>query len=168
MYFVRYHTLKERLREGSLSDREALPYFLLFFAGLTVVHVVPTGEEFNEFDMVSGGLSVIFAIGGVLYAYEQNGRKKGFDLIQKFIVLGWVVSFRFLLVFLAGGIILFIVWAALGIGETTETIATSGFDVLVVALVELIFYQRIGRHIRDTRNIADKREAWGSGNQLPH
>ena len=148
MYFVQYHTLKERLRERSLSDREALPYFLLFFAGLTVVHVVPTGEEFNEFDIVSGVLSVIFGIGGVLYAYEQNGRKKGFDLIQKFVVLGWVVSFRFLLVLLS----VLIVWVVLGIEETTETRETDGFDVLFIALVQLIFYQRIGRHIRDTSN----------------
>ncbi len=152
MYFVRYHPLKEKLRERALSDREALPYFVLFFAGFTVAHVFPTIEDFNEFDMVSGGLSVIFAIGGVLYAYEQNERKKGFDLIQKFVVLGWVVSFRFLLVLLSVLIVLLIVWVVLGIKETTETLETDGFDVLFIALVELIFYQRIGRHIRDTRN----------------
>ena len=128
-----------------------------------VASVIPTGEEVNEFDMVSGVLSVIFAIGGVLYAYEQNGRKEGFDLIQKFIVLGWVVSFRFVLVFLTSVIVLLIVWVVLGIAEITETIETDGFDVLAVALVELIFYQRVGRHIRDTRNIAGEREALGNG-----
>ena len=111
--------------------------------------------------MVSGVLSIIFAIGGVLYAYEQNGRKEGSDLVQKFIVLGWIVCFRFILVCLAGFIVLLIVWAVLGIEETTETIETGGFDVLVVALVELIFYQRIGRHIRDTRNIAYEQGASG-------
>ena len=156
MYFVRYQPLKEKLKERSFSDREALPYFVLFFALFTGARVFPTVEEFNEFDMVSGVLSVIFAIGGVLYSYEQNGRKKGFDLIQKFVILGWVVSFRCFLVLLS----VFIVAAvALGVKETIETIETSetdGFDVLFIALVELIFYQRIGKHIRDTRNIASE------------
>ena len=55
-----------------------------------------------------------------------------------------------------------------GTEEISEASETGGFDVVVIALLELIFYQRIGRHIRDTRNIANEQVAWGSGNQLPH
>ena len=75
MYFVRYPPLKEKLRERSLSDREALPYLVVYFAIFSALGVLSVGE-FNEFDIVSGVLSVIFAIGGVLYSYERNGGNK--------------------------------------------------------------------------------------------
>ena len=99
MYFTKYHPLKEKLRDRSVSDREALPYFLIFLALTALVTVFPMFESFNEWDFVSGVLSVILAVGGVIYAYKCNGGKEGFDLIQKYVVLGWVVVIRCLLVF---------------------------------------------------------------------
>lgn len=91
MYFVRYHSLKEKLRSRALSDREALPYLVLLIALVALIGGVPIVEGFNEFDAISVCLSVIFAIGGTCYVYQQNGGKEGFDLIQKYVVLGWVV-----------------------------------------------------------------------------
>ena len=155
MYFVRYHPLKKKLRERSLSDREALPYFILYSVLITVIVGFPTIGEFNQFDMISWGLSVVFTIGGLLYSYEQNGGKEGFDLIQKYVVLGWVVSFRWFLVFLPVIIVIGIIEEALG----SSQVNTNGFDVLLLVLIELIIYQRIGRHIRDTRAIASEQAA---------
>lgn len=150
MYFVRYHPLKDKLSSKSLSDREALPYLILVCALATLIGI-PIVEGFNEFDAISLCLSVIFAIGGTCYVYQQNGGKEGFDLIQKYFVLGWVVTFRCLLVFLSLMIAVGIIAAVLGIEVTSET---SGFEVVFIALFELILYQRLGRHIRDTKNIA--------------
>ena len=77
MYFVRYQPLKEKLKERSLSDREALPYLVLDVFLIAVVCLVYTMAEFNEFDIIAGVLSIIFGVGGVLYAYKQNGGKTG-------------------------------------------------------------------------------------------
>jgi uncharacterized PurR-regulated membrane protein YhhQ (DUF165 family) len=136
MYFVRYGALKYRLRERSLWDNEVLPYFLLD----CVLAVLPSAYERFGFLLIS--FRVIFAIGGVLYAYHCNERAFGFDLVQKFIVLGWVVNFRCLLV----ALLVLIVLSASGISAED----VHGLLVILVPVVDIIVYQRIGRHIRDT------------------
>ena len=78
MYFVRYGPLKQKLRSRSLSDREALPYFILVNACLTLAGAIAT-EGWNAFDTLSMWLSIFFVIGGTCYVYQQNGEKK--DLI---------------------------------------------------------------------------------------
>ena len=114
MYFVRTQPLKDKLRSRSLSDREALPY-LLVFSGLTaLVGSVPLIEGFNRWDFASATLSVVFAIAGVVYSYKCNGGREGFDLIQKYVVLGWVVSIRCLLPFIPLAIVAYIAADALG------------------------------------------------------
>ena len=116
-------------------------------------------EFYHAFDAVATTLSVIIAIGGIFYAYERNGGKKGFDLIQKYIVLGWVVFVRWFLIAVPFWIVTFLFDAMFGITET------EGPHVLVFAFLELVFYQRLGIHIRDTRNITYEQGA--SGNNQP-
>ena len=103
-------------------------------------------EGFNELDFISGVLSVAFAILGVFYAYRCNGGKEGFDLIQKYVVLGWVVTIRCLLAFIPLMIVAYIGGEVLGI----ITDETGIFDIAFLAVFEIVLYQRIGRHIRDT------------------
>jgi len=147
MYFIRYQPLKEKLRSRTLSDREALPYLILY-AGLgTVVYSFTTTEEFNLWDWIGGGLSISLAVGGVIYAYTQNGGKQGFDLIQKYMIIGWIVLVRCLLAFIPIAIALYLLAEEVGV----MTDDTGWFDVLIIAGFEAVLYQRIGRHIRDTK-----------------
>lgn len=105
-------------------------------------------SEFNRWDLVSGILSVLFAIAGVFYAYAQNRKEAGFDLIQKYVVLGCVTTVRCAIVFIPVMIVAVITAEELGIGTDT----TNWFDVLLTKGFEIVLYQRIGRHIRDTRS----------------
>ncbi len=147
MYFLKYQPLKERLRDRSVSDREALPYLVVFFGLTALTQVFPLLDGFNQWDFISGGLSVVFAAGGVIYAYKSNGGEEGFDLIQKYLILGWVVAVRCLLVSVS---LIFVVYSA---GEYFGLVEaqTGLFDVLLLAIFEICFHQRLGRHIRDTR-----------------
>jgi len=149
MYFVRYHPLKEKLRDGTLSEREALPYMILFCGLNAAVFCMPRQTELNEADLVSALLGVALAVLGVIYAYVKNGGNSGTGLIQKFVVLGWVVTFRCLLVFIVV-MVVFFYFADLPLimGKT------GWYDVLVLGGFEVILYQRIGKHIADTRKRA--------------
>jgi hypothetical protein len=147
MYFFRYQPLKEKLKTRSLSDREALPYLIAVSAFAAAVSALPTIVDFNSWDWMGGSLSVALAIGGVIYAYVQNGGKHGFDLIQKYVVIGWIATVRCLLAFIPCAIALYLAGEALGLTANN----TNWFDVLTIAVFEAILYQRIGRHIRDTR-----------------
>jgi len=147
MYFIKYHPLKARLASRSFSDKEALPYLVAFSALTTFVVAFPMVGGINGWDFVSGIFSVVFAIGGVLYAYQSNGGAEGFDLIQKYVILGWVVAIRCLLVFIP------VVGVAYIAGEALDVVTdeTGPYDVLLIAIFEMVLYSRIGRHIRDTR-----------------
>ena len=147
MYFLRYQPLKEQLRTRSLSDKEALPYLVLLCGLAAAATLFSSSEAFNSWDWVSGGLSVVLAVCGVFYAYSKNGGRAGVDLIQKYIVIGWIASVRCTLVFIP--IIIALYFGIDRFGVITEK--TGVFDVLILTCFEVILYQRIGRHIGDTK-----------------
>lgn len=149
MYFVKYQPLKDQLRSRSVTDREALPYLAIFAALTALAGAFPLTDGFNRWDAISAFFSVVLAIGGIVYAYHQNGGRTGNDLIQKYVILGWVVTFRFILIALPTMFVLTFVGAMIGLFSWHST---GPFGVVCVFAFEVILYQRIGRHIRDTRS----------------
>lgn len=147
MYFIRYQPLKEKLKTRTLTDREALPYLILFAASASAVYLFPNTEEPNRWDWIGGGLSVALAIAGVIYAYKQNGGAQGFDFIQKYVVITWVVAVRCILIFIPCAAALYLTGEMLGL----VTAQTNWFDTLIGFVFEVILYQRIGKHIADTK-----------------
>lgn len=146
MYFIQYNPLKEKLRSRTLSEREALPYILVYSALVALAGTLPMTQEFNAWDWASCVLSLGTSIAGVLYAYAKNGKNTGFDFIQKFIVLGWVTTCRCLLAFIPLAVVVY--GTASFMNQTSEE--TGGLDVVLIFFFELLIYQRIGRHIGDT------------------
>jgi hypothetical protein len=147
MYLLRYQPLKDKLKTRTLTDREALPYLLVFTGLAAAVYLFPTTDTFNHWDWIQGGLSVALALGGVIYSYFRNGGRDGYDLILKYVVIGWIVAVRCVLLFIPCAIALYF------LGEVAGLISdeTNWYDTLVFAGFETILYQRIGRHIADTK-----------------
>ena len=148
MYFIQYDPLKHKLSTRSLSDGEVLPYLILEALVLTLLTIAPSEGITNAYGFVSMCLSVIIVIGGTYYVYAQNGGKEGFDLVQKYTVLSWVVGIRCFLAFIPVMIVYVVVLVNLG-GTDTNML-----HVLFVAIAQIIYYQRLGRHIRDTKGFA--------------
>ena len=149
MYFVQYNPLKQQLRNRSLDDRDALPYLILEGAVVALMGLNISSDGLNAFDVVSTLISVAIIIGGTFHVYEQNGGKEGFNLVRKYIVLGWVVGIR---VFLACIPVFLILGMLIGLGNLDDEFS----DFLIMccgAAIEFIYYQRLGRHIRDTTAI---------------
>ena len=146
MYWISYQPLKERLKKRSVSDREALPYLLLLSALEAISLSVPASTEMNKWDIIEAMLYVIVTIIGVIYIYRKNGGKTGYDIIHKFVVLGWVVAVRYFLVVLPlGGLIYFTVRYHAPSGDETTF-----FDAMFFTVISVIYYERLGRHISDT------------------
>lgn len=148
MYFVQYHPLKEKLRERSLSESEALPYWILLNVVIGLTAFLPMIDEFNVWDATAGAMSSLIAIGGIYYVYSQNGGASGFDFIQKSVVLGWVVGIRCLLAFIPIMIVFYEVVEILMGEEIYEN--TNLLDVMLTASLYIIYFWRLGKHIQDT------------------
>lgn len=150
MYFIQYKPLKEKLKKRELSDREALPYLIASSVLAALVIGFPLVENFNEVDTASGFASVALAIWGILYSYKKNGKEEGKDLIHKYVVLGWIVCIRCMLAFIPFIIVYFIIGEVAGLTDL-ESGKTSWYEFVAYVGFEALIYQRIGRHISDTK-----------------
>lgn len=163
MYFVRYEPLKTRLRQREIGDREALPYLVMFFVLEVIATSLPTVADPNRWDIFGSILTIGATVWGVLYGYRCNGKESGYDFIHKFVVLGWVVGIRLALFVLPLTAAVYFVAVSYGLVEDAST----PFDALYFSAISLLFYQRIGRHIADTRGHAGEPAAIGDGDK-PH
>ena len=99
MYFWNVTELKAKLRQAPVTDREAMPY-LVVYSGFTAATLFSPVSDMNLQDVIAV-LSVILAsVLGPIYVYRQNGGAAGSQLLQRFFVLGWVVLIRVLAVFI--------------------------------------------------------------------
>lgn len=152
MYFVRYQPLKAKLRAGTVSDREALPYLMVFLGLQELALALPMAEGMNVWDGIEFVATICTLLGGLWYAYLKNGGAEGFDLITKFVVLGWVVTVRFVLVVVPLMCVFIIVGEATGLVVLD---AEGPADAIFLLVLDVVYYQRIGRHIGDTRHEID-------------
>jgi hypothetical protein len=97
MYFVRYHPIKEKLRDRAVSDREALPYLLLLYALGVVDSLFAGGGPYSLWGRLIGEFLGLTNLVGVVYAYYQNGGKVGHDLFVKIFIFYWLLTVRFTL-----------------------------------------------------------------------
>jgi uncharacterized membrane protein len=147
MYFIRYQPLKEKLRERSLSDREALPYLVVFSLSAFASALFPTTTANNIWDYISLGISISLVICGVIYAFKMNGGSQGYDLVQKYVVIGWIAIVRCTIAFIP--LLIPLLFFADFLEVTPDE--TNWFDVLILTVFQIVLYQRIGRHIKDTK-----------------
>ncbi|HMK55453.1 MAG TPA: hypothetical protein VK448_02320 [Dissulfurispiraceae bacterium] len=147
MYFVSYNPLKERLRNRTITDREALPYLILLVTLEMIVLSIPNATEMNIWTVVEAILNTIATIFGVYYVYQKNGGSSGYDIINKYVVLGWVVCVRYAIVVMPLGILIIIIAGYYGLVGNETTL----FDAIFYPIISVIYYERLGRHIADTK-----------------
>ena len=150
MYFVRYQPLKEKLKNRELTDREALPYLLISSILTALATSFPFTDNFNSVGVINGITTLGLAILGVLYAYKKNGKENGYDLIQKYLVLGWVVFVRCFLLFIPVFIAYMIIGRKFGIIDIKSN-ETSLYELIFYIAFEALIYVRIGYHIGETK-----------------
>ena len=149
MYFVRIKPLKERLRERTMTDREAFPYYLVYTTCMSLVCIPVASHPSTRWDILSWLTVTLITVAGTIYNYSQNGGRTGYDFIQKSIVLGWVLIIRILAIMIPT--VIGIGFLKSGIGVAADQ--TSWLDVLFVTAFVVIYFQRLGKHLKDTNKI---------------
>jgi len=146
MHFIRYQPLKQQLRDRSLSQREALPYYVLLCVTAALCSAPTMTYSANEWDVLNRSIQVAMAIVGPLYCYVRNGGNSGYDFIQKAVILGWVVVCRCLLVWVPIAVIVGLVKLKIA----GDLYTTTWYDVTMLTLFGVFYYLRLGRHLTET------------------
>ena len=147
MYFWRIEQLKQRLTTTALTDREVLPYFVIFLSLISALWFIPASTQ-NVWDHATTGVSTLLSVFGTIWLYQRNGGAAGHHFLQRYFAVGWVVAVRWAaaVVLLSGGF--YSTLYALDIlAETMSWQETAFF-----ALAEIVLYWRIGFHIHDLAN----------------
>jgi hypothetical protein len=146
MYFWRIERLKAQMATRPLSEREALPY-LIVFVGLSAAVVYIPQTMSNVWDGLGAAWSVALAVVATIYIYRQNGGADGQHFLQRYFAIGWVVGIRWLVILVLATIAFIATLTALGV-ETEST----WYDFMFRAIAEAVVYWRIGHHVRDLAN----------------
>jgi hypothetical protein len=144
MYFWRIENLKDRLATRPFSERETLPYLVVFVVLCTAVACIPQPIK-NIWDVLEATWSILLAAAGTIYIYRKNGVAGGQNFLQRYLAVSWVVTIRWVVIFAVAAIAFYATLEAMGL--PTET--THWYDFLFVAVAEVVVYWRIGFHIGD-------------------
>jgi len=151
MYFWKIESLKKDIVDGSFTDKELIPYVLIY-AGLYAVGMELTGylpyEDPNIWAYVLSTLNVLIPIVGTFYAYKCNGGGNGENFASKYFSIGFVVGIRFLVFLIPFITLLFIYWM-IRFGEQEE-LPTTYIEVTLFSTWCALFYYKMAKHISDT------------------
>jgi hypothetical protein len=147
--FFEIESLKEKLRNNNLADREALPYLIgwILFGPLTWSSKLNYSKEE---DLVLAFLGILVSIVGPWFVYKENFGAAGSNFFQKFFVLGWVVYFRIATISL---VILLAVSIPHFFGYKYLDGVSGWVKVLFFVFFQYFYYARLGFHVRDVAKI---------------
>jgi len=141
MYFWRIQELKSKLKAAPLTEREVLPYFIVYLLIVDLVSYTPSTESLNYWDYANIAVSVFLTIFGTIYLYRLNKGDDGAFFIQRYLAVGWVTVIRVI----AATFPLFIVLSIYFDYPSESNVYSFGY----FSLVGLVVYQRTGSHIRE-------------------
>jgi hypothetical protein len=102
-------------------------------------------ESTNRWDTIGAIWSIALAIGGTMLAYQRNGSAHGRDFLQRWLLIGWVVGVRCI----AASLIVIIPLYSVLIAMDQFSEVTTWYEFLILAVIELVYYERLAHHIGD-------------------
>jgi hypothetical protein len=138
MYFWKVSALVEDLKNGRVSQRQKMHYYLantLFYLVLFYINGLMATKP-NIFTMLNILLGLFVTVGGILLCYETNSQGDDKEFVDRAICLSWPINLRMLVVlipvYFAYGLIL------AGTSGQTET---SIVDVIITTFYSVYFYK---------------------------
>ena len=159
MYFWRIEKLKQEMTERPLSEREALPYLVVFVVLSSAVAYIPQTLH-NIWDGLEAMWSTLLAALGTIYIYRRNGGSKGQHFLQRYFALSWVIAIRMLVILIPLAVLFY---GSLGVVQAFQETpgadleGTQWYDFLILAAIEAVLYWRIGHHVGDLARRATPR-----------
>ena len=148
MYFWNIEGLKGEMARRPLSDRELLPYLVIFIALYDLMIAATLGEPANVWDYADGAMTVLLGIAGTIYLFFKNGGSNGRDFVPRYLAIGFVVGLRYLVLVGIPVIVGYTIAYGLFVADSSEE--TRWWDVMLYSVLNVFYYWRVGVHLNDT------------------
>ena len=162
MYIWRVKNLSEEFRAGTVTDRQQLPYLLVFvglscLASDSYINGWLACDALNSFDLLMLPLALITGLGGTLLCYRAAlPNKNGF--LARYICLGIPIFVRIIV------LVILLIFSSFVVNDYLLTIPaidqylkaeeTSIVDLIVFCMIEAVYFWWLYSAIRSSYNNA--------------
>ena len=113
-----------------------------------------TVSDLNGWSVASGFASIVITIMGVLHLKRQNNDSFGDDFLSKYFSLGWVVTFRILVMVIPAAVVIFAFASIVG-GDDAIDPAGAVFTIAI----EILFYWWLGLLVAESNKHRSEQDA---------
>lgn len=138
MQFISAKPWIEKFRSGTFQEAEVAPYFMGYVILMAFVTAFSLGDM-DGWSIASGFASVVITIMGVLHLKKLNHDSFGHGFLSKYFSLGWVISFRLLVIAIPAAVVIFALASIVG-GDDAAEPAGAIFSIAI----EIFFYWWLG------------------------
>ena len=143
MYFWKIDKLNEDLISTGLNQSEGFKY-LMANTILYSIAMIPSSSPSN-LDFVSGIISIVIGVIGLLFIYKYNGGSKGKQIIERYLSIGWVIGIKFVALLVIPSSIIIMILQQSFMGDIPKS--TTLFDVFYMQFLSLIYFLWVAKHI---------------------
>jgi hypothetical protein len=138
MYFWKVKPLVEDLKNGQVTQRQKMYYYLAnaFFVFMAIYVCGMVASTPNVFTAIEMLLGLLLTIGGVLWCYEANRQGDDAEFIDRMVCLSWPITMRLLVVI----IVTYVIYAMLFLGENGAE-GTTIVDVIITTIYTAYYYK---------------------------
>lgn len=141
MQFISAKPLIDKYRSGTFQEAEVAPYFMAYVILMAIASGFAFGEV-NGWSVASGLATVVITIMGVLHLKKQNNDSFGNSFLSKYFSLGWVITFRMLVMAIPAAVVILGLAAIVGGDDAIEpavAVFTIAYSVLFYWWLGLLF-----------------------------
>lgn len=153
MQFISAKPLIEKYRSGAFQEAEIAPYFMAYMILMAVASGFAFGDA-NVWAVATGFASIVITVMGVLHLKKQNGGSFGNSFLSKYFSLGWVITFRILIMVIPAAIVFSVLAVMVGGHDAADPVVA----FLTIAF-EILFYRWLGSLIAESNEPISREDA---------
>lgn len=154
MYFWKIEALKQDIKSNHFYEKDRFSYAFIFIAlsviGMEAMMYAPI-EDPNFWDTINSASNIVIPIVGTLWAFKANGGAKGVDFLGRFFSISFVVTIRFLSLFIP--MFLLLIAYYINAFPEDEAIVSTPWDTIPFIIWFALLYFRICHHIAELKNV---------------
>ena len=144
MYWINSRALKNKLRSGDFSERDAIPYIIAQGILINLSFLGDSPETATS--LITIGAGILGVILGTLFVFKKHDPNSNSSFLKKYVSLSWVVTIHCTLLLIPFLIVTILLAATTGAKDVIFEAAPATGAVLLC----ILYYVLLGKHISET------------------